>query len=928
MSISSRNAVARRHAARAFLVLLLAFGVVRAPNAFAASDRDRVQDRQPSRLEVRGVVRDLDGSPVSGAVVVSEFGGQGISDADGSFAFDVRVPEEADAVGVTAVATVGREHRGGSVRMPRGDGGVAEGRIVMAASNGGASCGNLAWLPTFGSDPGLDGTVLSAVVFDDGTGPALHVGGSFTAAGTLQSNRIARWNGSEWSALGEGMNDSVFALAVFDDGLGGGPALYAGGALTTAGGVDAAGIARWDGASWTPVAEGIDGIVYALGVHQDAAGTRLHAGGEFTVAGTTPANRIAAWDGSSWSPLGNGMDDTVRALGSHDDGSGPALFVGGDFGVAGEVAASRIARWDGISWAALGGGLDNDVFAIAVFDDGSGPGLYCAGSFTTAGGVPARRVARWDGSAWSALGAGMSSGAVSTLAVLDPGDGSGPALHAGGFFTNAGGQSANYVARWDGRAWSPLDVGTSGWVRTLVVFDDGAGVGSSLFAGGFFLEAGGAVVNRIARWDGGAWSPLGSGFSARVHWLVVHDDGGGGGPALYAGGDFTSAGPVAVNTIARWTGDAWEPLGDGMNGTVLSMAVHYDGGGGGPALYAGGIFTTAGGRTVNHVARWDCRSWTPLGDGMNDWVVTLAEFDDGSGAGPQLYAGGFFTTAGGVPASRIARWDGTSWSPLGPGFNGTVFSLCVFDDGGGPALHAGGDFTTSGIAQVNRIARWDGATWSDLAGGMSNGITPGVYGMHVFDYDGDGVPSLFAGGGFLNAGGVPASRIARWDGVAWTSVGGGMNDLVWSMATFDDGSGMGPQLYAAGRFLFADGTPAARIAWWDGVSWSSLDSGMDDRIWYLTVFDPGDEAGPSLFAGGDFTASAGGDSFLARWGCAGGSPPVPGDVDGDGLVGFTDLLAVLNAWGGCPDCEACPADVDGDCMVGFGDVLVVLQGWS
>ena len=68
----------------------------------------------------------------------------------------------------------------------------------MAASNGGASCGNLAWLPTFGSDPGLDGTVLSAVVFDDGTGPSLHVGGSFTAAGTLQSNRIARWNGSEW----------------------------------------------------------------------------------------------------------------------------------------------------------------------------------------------------------------------------------------------------------------------------------------------------------------------------------------------------------------------------------------------------------------------------------------------------------------------------------------------------------------------------------------------------------------------------------------------------------------------------------------------------------------------------------------------------------------------------------------------------------
>lgn len=30
------------------------------------------------------------------------------------------------------------------------------------------------------------------------------------------------------------------------------------------------------------------------------------------------------------------------------------------------------------------------------------------------------------------------------------------------------------------------------------------------------------------------------------------------------------------------------------------------------------------------------------------------------GSGPRLYAGGDFTTAGGVAAS-IARWDGSSW---------------------------------------------------------------------------------------------------------------------------------------------------------------------------------------------------------------------------------------------------------------------------
>ena len=54
---------------------------------------------------------------------------------------------------------------------------------------------------------------------------------------------------------------------------------------------------------------------------------------------------------------------------------------------------------------------------------------------------------------------------------------------------------------------------------------------------------------------------------------------------------------------------------------------------------------------------------------------------------------------------------------------------------------------------------------------------------------------------------------------------------------------------------------------------------------------------------------------------------MPGDVDGDGLVGPTDLLALLAAWGGCGD-GACPADFDGDGIVGPDDLVVLLAGWS
>ena len=55
---------------------------------------------------------------------------------------------------------------------------------------------------------------------------------------------------------------------------------------------------------------------------------------------------------------------------------------------------------------------------------------------------------------------------------------------------------------------------------------------------------------------------------------------------------------------------------------------------------------------------------------------------------------------------------------------------------------------------------------------------------------------------------------------------------------------------------------------------------------------------------------------------------IPGDIDGDGLVGFNDLLLLLSAWGDCVDCGNCPADLDGDCVIGFNDLLLVLANWT
>jgi len=382
--------------------------------------------------------------------------------------------------------------------------------------------------------------------------------------------------------------------------------------------------------------------------------------------------------------------------------------------------------------------------ALVVFDDGTGPALYAGGFFGTAGGVTVNNIARWDGASWSPLGSGTNNG-IRTLVVFD--DGTGPALYAGGVFTTAGGVVAHGVAKWDGSSWSPLGEGLTGAdadVDTLTVFNDGAG--SALYVGGNFTTAGGAPVNNIAKWDGSTWSSVGGGVSStsspfsQVVGLTTFNDGTG--SALYAGGYFTSAGGVTVNHIAKWDGSSWSALGNGMSGDTIGTSVWgmtaFDDGTG-PALYAGGIFTTAGGVGAGNIAKWNGSSWSPLGHGVsgafNVRVHALTTFD--YGAGPALYIGGLFSTAGSVTANSIAQWNGSAWSPLGSGMTShsggmarPVFAMTVFNDGTGPALYSVGDFNTAGGTHARGVAKWSGCTGAvpaDLNGdGVVNGSDLGA----------------------------------------------------------------------------------------------------------------------------------------------------------------------------------------------------------
>jgi hypothetical protein len=84
-------------------------------------------------------------------------------------------------------------------------------------------------------------------------------------------------------------------------------------------------------------------------------------------------------------------------------------------------------------------------------------------------------------------------------------------------------------------------------------------------------------------------------------------------------------------------------------------------------LIAGGQFSLSGGLNVDNVARWDGTSWSPLNEGTDDEVLALAEH------GADLLLGGWFTSAGGAPNGHWARWGSpcpSPWEDLGNGLAG------------------------------------------------------------------------------------------------------------------------------------------------------------------------------------------------------------------------------------------------------------------
>jgi len=207
----------------------------------------------------------------------------------------------------------------------------------------------------------------------------------------------------------------IYSLFVFNN------ALYVAGMFDSIGGIAANNIAKYDGINWTALGNGItypnnsDCNIRSLYSYNN----ELIVGGYFNQAGTIAANNIAKWNGTTWSTLGVGFPSSVSStiykicvtsLGVYNS----ELYAGN--------STAGISKWNGVNWSAVGGGIPNVgngniVTAMCVYNNK----LILSGNFgvnNKPGNLDINNVAAWDGANWYYVGGNGFGNGLNGLQAL------------------------------------------------------------------------------------------------------------------------------------------------------------------------------------------------------------------------------------------------------------------------------------------------------------------------------------------------------------------------------------------------------------------------------------------------------------------------------------------------------------------------------
>lgn len=383
-----------------------------------------------------------------------------------------------------------------------------------------------------------------------------------------------------------------------------------------------------------------------------------------------------------------------------------------------------------------------------------------------------------------------------------------------------------------------------------------------LVIGGDLTHAGGMPARNVATWNGSTFATLGDGLNGTVRSLAVVAG------TLYAAGDFTASGSTPLPNVARWSGTGWVAVGTGGPDDPTELTLVADG----TDLLLLGQFTSVGAPPVaaQGVARWSGGAWSAVGAFAPPaaGIVRAA-----ARVGSTLYVGGRLDDG---DASHLNAWDGATWSYDVAGLDGEVNLLAAV----GTDLYVQGEFSTAdeGNVEVSFLGRWDGSTFAPLTND-----TPGIIGM------GTEGGELHVVGNFINH---PGPYSASWSGTNWNAGPARIwTEFAPSMTTF---TRIGGDLFYIGNiggyYDDSDGgviKGARGIVAWNGTDFRALGPGFGlpeaRRVYALTAH------GGRLYAGGDF-------NLIGRLGDARGLAAWDGTA-------WTRLGTGLNQTSGNPSCD-------------------------
>jgi hypothetical protein len=581
-----------------------------------------------------------------------------------------------------------------------------------------------------------NGNVYTSV--PDGAG-GWYIGGVFTSVGGVTRNRVARVNADgSLHAWNPNCNQEVYSLAVNNG------TVYIGGLFGQIGGQSRSNIAAVDTATGALKAWNVGGTGGSAGgavTGIDVVGSTVYFSGYFEKVRTIDRYHVAAVDtGATFTlrPFSPVINNTVGKIVVQ----GSTAYVTGAFTTVNGVTRNQLAAVD-TGTGALGA-WDPNIGGGAISDlKPAGKTLYIAGSFTTVGGVTRSYLA------------GIDTAGTGTLTNFAPNPGAavsgislrGSIIYAGGYFTTMKGGARNRAAALDTTGagtllgWNP---GFNNAVYTVAASTGG------VYAGGTFT---GATIPRasLAAMDVTTgellpWRPAASSVSK----LLASDN------TVYVAGAFTTIGGqsrrglAAINAADTGTVKALQ-TDVNANGSVLSMVLC------GSTLFVSGDFTTIGGIARNRLAAIDTngagtvKAWNPSAGISSVYNAVYSITRSGS----TIYAGGDFTSVGGVTRNRLAAIDTTGVGTV-KAWNPNANDFVIWVTASGNTIYAGGNFTTIGGVTRNRAAAIDSTgnlkAWNPNADNTVYCIVPNG----AFTY---------LSGPFSTLGGVSRSRIASLDTV-------------------------------------------------------------------------------------------------------------------------------------------------------------------